>query len=209
MTSLTNQQGCQLEWNRNKKPFKVKNFRKVNHSFRVPIQTLYLPRPANGSNKDEKTKKHGVYPLHFERKLKKWLGTDKYLHAFAGWSTTGFRVDIRPEVNPDLIADIHDLPFPDNYFPGVVADPPYNNSFAKKLYGTPPLRQKEWVHELVRVCKPEGKIAIYHNYVFPRLPGCHYSMIIVTLLRIRCFPRVLTIFTKPPHNETNLESFSN
>ena len=149
---------------------------------------LYLPRPA--------TKYPGCYPLHFEMKLKEILETENYIHLFSGMSTTGIRVDINKEVNPNVIADVHNLPFKSECFDGAMADPPYTEEFAEKLYGTEYPQWSEWTKEMVRVVKIRGKIGIMQNYIVPRLIRCLYDEIIVILLRIKQFPKVVTVQRK-------------
>lgn len=154
----------------------------------IEIETVWLPRPA--------TKYPGCYPLHFEKRIKDLLGTKDYVHLFSGTATTGHRVDIKPELKPNTIANAEKLPFEDNSFEGGFADPPYNATFAKDLYDTVYPKWGKWTHELVRVVKPNGKIGIMQNYIVPRLPGCQYEKIYVILLRIKQFPKIVTIQKK-------------
>ena len=156
---------------------------------KIPIEVLYLPRPANNYA--------GCYPLHFEKHLPRLLETDNYVHFFGGKATTGYRIDIKPELNPDLVADVQTrLPFPDNYFSGGKADPPYNEEFAKDLYNCDYPQWSKWTHELVRIVKPGGLIGIMNNYPVPRLKGCQWEKIVILLLRIKQFPKVITIQRK-------------
>ena len=47
----------------------------------------------------------------------------------------GFRVDINPEVNPDLVCDVHELSmYLDTKFDIIFADPPYSDEEAKEIY---------------------------------------------------------------------------
>ena len=55
----------------------------------------WLPRPSN--------KYHGCYPLGFEKYLSEWLGTENYVHFFAGMAKTGYRIDINPNVKIECI----------------------------------------------------------------------------------------------------------
>lgn len=156
---------------------------------KLKIHTIYLPRPA--------AKYPGCYPLHFERKLPEILKTTDYVQLFAGMARTGFRIDIKPELKPDLVADVHDLSvIEDNYFNGGIADPPYTEDFAQRLYGTDYPQWSVWTKEFVRIIKPGGRIAVMQNYIVPRLPGCEMKEIIVILLRIKQYPKVVTIQEK-------------
>ena len=154
----------------------------------LKTSVLYLPRPA--------TKYPGCYPLHFEGKLSEILETENYVHFFSGMATTGFRIDVNKDTNPDLIADVHSVPLQDDSFKGGMADPPYTKEFAKDLYNTEYPKWGEWTKELVRLVKPGGRIGIMHNYIVPRLPQCDMEEIIVILLRIKQYPKIVTIQRK-------------
>ena len=149
---------------------------------------LYLPRPAS--------KYSGCYPLHFEKHLPEILETDNFVHFFSGMSTLGFRIDCNSDLNPDLVADVRSVPLDDNSFDGGMADPPYTPEFAKDLYGTKYPQWSVWTKELVRVVKPGGRIGIMQNYIVPRLPDCDFEEIIVIILRIKQFPKVITVQRK-------------
>jgi len=149
---------------------------------------LYLPRPA--------TKYPGCYPLHFEKRLPEILETSNYVHFFAGMSKTGYRIDINPDVQPDLIADVNNTGLPDNYFDGGMADPPYTKEFAETLYNVEYPAWNLWTKELVRIVRPGGRIAVMHNYIVPRMAGCQMEEIIVILLRIKQYPKIVTVQRK-------------
>jgi len=155
---------------------------------KLQTSILYLPRPA--------AKYPGCYPMHFERRLPEILEAEDYVHLFAGMSKTGYRINIKPEVSPDLIADVHNLNIPDNTFNAGMADPPYMKEFAKNLYDTEYPVWSLWTKEFVRIVKPGGRLAIMHNYIVPRLPGCEMEEIIVILLRIKQYPKIVTIQRK-------------
>lgn len=69
------------------------------------------------------------------------------------------------EINPDVICDFTDLPFPDNSFPLVVWDPPHltgakETAWLVKKYGkldeTWPQMLHDGFRECMRVLKPDG-----------------------------------------------------
>ena len=170
----------------------------------VPRETWWLPRPKRNKYK-------GGYPLWFEEKLLTQYGfdyknedlKDKVLHIFAGMTKFGFRVDIKPEVEPDLICDAHNLP--DDWtdkWEMVILDPPYSDEESKELYGTGKLSYKKYISEAVRVCKPDGCVAMYHKVLTPRPEGTHRDRIIVVLTRVWHKPRVCTIFQKKSYDSS-------
>jgi hypothetical protein len=132
----------------------------------------FLPRPKPDHYK-------GGMPLYAERWLLQ-LARDildqqdaKILNLFCGMNTEGFRVDINPEVKPDLLCDAHELylymplEYLKNKFDVVFADPPYSNEEAKELYGTSKLNYKRWTHEATHYLRPGGLLIVYHKYIMP------------------------------------------
>ena len=155
---------------------------------KTELEMLYLPRPA--------TKYRGCYPLHFEKHLPRLLKTDNYIHVFAGESTSGLRVDLKREVKPDVVASAEYLPFKDEIFDGGMADPPYDERFAKELYNTPYPQWSKWTKELQRVVKKGGTIGIMQNYPVPRMSKCKWKKLVIIILRIKQFCKVVTLQEK-------------
>ena len=77
-----------------------------------------------------------------------------------------------------------------------MADPPYTPEFARDLYGVDYPRWTEWTSELVRLVKPGGLIGIMHNYIVPQLSGCEYHEVVVSLFRIKQYPKIVTVQRK-------------
>ncbi len=153
-----------------------------------------LPRPS-------KSKYIGSFPLHFEIKLIRELGfnpkKDKILHPFGGHAEYGIRMDINPNVKPDIVGDAHDMHMlEDNHFDLVILDPPYTNEYSKELYGTGRLRFKKYTSEAVRVTKPGSYIAMYHFLSTPRLGGTNLLMRIFLETRIWHKLRCVHIYQK-------------
>jgi hypothetical protein len=155
---------------------------------KLKVSTMWLPRPA--------VKYHGCYPMWFENRLPEILETTNYVHFFAGMSKTGYRIDVNPSVNPDLVADVECTGLPSESFEAGMADPPYTPEFAEKLYNTPYPKWTKWTKELVRLVKPGGRIGIMQNYIVPQLAGCQMEEIIVILLRIKQYPKIVTVQRK-------------
>lgn len=156
----------------------------------LKLTTWYLPRPA--------TKYPGCYPMHFERRLPEILETANFVHFFSGMSKLGFRIDCNKGVLPNLVANVENTGLANCCFDAGMADPPYTPEFAEKLYGTKYPSWGVWTKELVRIVKPGGRIAIMQNYIVPRLPGCTMEEIIIILLRIKQFPKIVTVQRKYP-----------
>lgn len=156
------------------------------------IETLswVLPRPG-------KDHYPGGYPLHFEKKLfDLYSWPSSILHLFGGKSEYGVRLDIKPEVKPDVVGDCHYLPFLDDSFDMVVADPPYSNEYSAEMYGTGKLIYKKWTAEAVRVTKPGGFVVVYHLKWVPRPKGTTSHRRIFLAVRVWHNLRYVGIFRK-------------
>lgn len=157
----------------------------------IPTLAWTLPRPP-------KSKYRGGFPLFFEENLVKLLGyPDEILHPFGGRAEIGVRCDLDPTVEPDHIADAHQLPFADETFDLVILDPPYSDQEALDLYATTvKLRPAVYTREAVRVCKPGGWIVVYTDREPRRPPRCNHAMRILVVLRPGHSPRVCGVFQK-------------
>lgn len=107
-----------------------------------------------------------VYPNNFLHRLSTLIDFDdkRILHLFCGSSRFGtVRIDINPEVEPDYLLDLakDELPFPDNYFDIVIADPPYKN-----------FKPYSFVKEAVRVLRKNGFLIILHWLIYNTPKGC-------------------------------------
>ena len=156
----------------------------------IPIETWWLPRPS-------KSKYKGSFPLHFENKLFRLYLSAEILQPFGGKAERGLRMDINPEVKPEIVGDAHNLSiFPDNRFDFVLLDPPYSDTYAQELYSTGKLHKKKYVSEAVRVCKPNGYVAHYDIVLNPRPEGTSFDRIIVVLTRVYHKPRICCVYKK-------------
>ena len=143
----------------------------------------------------------GGYPLGFLARAYDILGvTDPHrvLHVCSGSMRIGTRVDIRPETNPTVVADALALPFGDNSFEWVMADPPYNREYAQNLYGTSECYPDphRLVNECLRVLLPGGKMGFMHHII----PKFHKPGKILKVYAISQGPgyniRAWSVFTK-------------
>ena len=168
----------------------------------------FLPRPKPDHYK-------GGMPLYAEE----WLvelakdillkrGQDiDLLNLFCGMNKLGFRIDIKSEVKPDLLADAHDFTKKYAYgydktlkrkFDVILADPPYSEEEARELYGTPKLNYKKWTAECDKVLRKGGLLIVYHKYVMPNPNPERYVVVKRVFIGNRSYhlPRVAIYFRK-------------
>jgi len=158
----------------------------------------FLPRPKPDRYK-------GGMPLYAER----WclqLARDilknqkaEILNLFCGMNSEGFRVDIKPEVHPDLICDAHEISkYINRKFDIIFADPPYSDDEAKKLYGTPKLKYKKWTAEATKLLHPGGLLIVYHKYIMPNPDPTKYEVAKRVFIgnRVYHLPRVAIYFRR-------------
>lgn len=112
----------------------------------------------------------GGYPKGFvEWALAEMGCTDpsEVLHLCSGSMVSGVRVDIRPEMNPDIVADCRHVPLPDRSFRYILADPPYSEEYARDLYGVGEHypRPGQIVREACRLLVPGGRFGLLHFQV--------------------------------------------
>lgn len=171
-------------------------------SYKSPTQdknlAWFLPRPKPDHYK-------GGMPLYAER----WcleLARDliykpdaQILNLFCGMNQEGFRVDIKPEVKPDLVCDAHHLTeHLHDKFDIILADPPYSDQEAAEIYGTPKLRYKVWTREATQLLNPGGLLIVYHKYLMPNPDPEIYRVIkrVFIANRVYHLPRVAVYFQK-------------
>lgn len=175
------------------------------------IETLAwtLPRPRM------KPYYKGGFPLHFEENLLKLYGFmledhhtakgrqlrlfadgDVILHPFGGLAEYGIRVDVNSDVRPHVVADAHALPFKSDRFAMVIVDPPYSDKLSREIYGTGKLKYYTYVSEAVRVCKPGGRVVLYHVMMLPRPEGTAYDKRIFLAIRLWHRLRCVNVFRK-------------
>jgi len=120
----------------------------------------------------------GAFPKGFIKWLVKmnWWGEKRcYLCAGLVDDPEAFKVDIRPEMKPDLIADATNTKLPENEYDCVIIDPPYSRDLAKKLYGTEKhyYSINKFASEGARITKPNGLIVTLTYEIPRRVKGCN------------------------------------
>ena len=107
---------------------------------------------------------YGAYPARFLPRLQALFpdhAPGTWLHAFAGSlppDTHGLRVDRVHARQPDVVADVCQLPLGTASVEMVDADPPYGERHAKR-YGTKMVNRLAATRELARVVTPGGHLA--------------------------------------------------
>jgi len=165
----------------------------------------FLPRP-------KKDKYRGGMPLYAEEwllglaeEIMGWHGLPTLLNLFCGMNKFGLRVDINPEVEPDIICDAHEVSkiltdgsHPDGKFGIILADPPYSNDESKELYGTGKLNYKKWTGECDKLLVVGGLLIIYHKFIVPNPDPQKYKVIKRVFIGNRTWhtPRVAIYFKK-------------
>lgn len=112
----------------------------------------------------------GAYPRDFI----KWAcqvmqcSRQEVFHLCSGSLPKGegaLRVDIRPEVEPDLVADCRALPLGNGCAAAVLLDPPYSIEYAQDLYSTEYPRPSALLAEAARIAKSGAPIGLLHFLV--------------------------------------------
>ena len=128
----------------------------------------------------------------WNKNTEKWLRhmcKDKnILNVPCGMSMVGdIRADIDPTVKPDVVCDVHHLPFKDQSFDIIVCDPPFN------LYN-----KFKWVNRMARVGRD---ILLCSPIHVPWLKGMKKS-IYATIQRGNFFVRLWILYTPKNHQVT-------
>ena len=154
--------------------------------------------------KFKKAQLYGEYPATFFRRVIAMFPSvkeEKFLHLFSGTmgEDFGLTVDGSDKFNPDVIHILtkdNPLPFKDNIFDVVLADPPYSSEDAKQ-YGLPYPGPETILKESIRVLKPGGYFLFLH-IMYPSYKRKSVSLVglIAVITGFKSITRLLSIFKK-------------
>lgn len=135
----------------------------------LPAKKNATPKQAAfWSTKSKEFNDYGQYPKGFiawALRMMSHHNPATVLHVCAGGVNEGITVDIRPETNPDIVADGRALPLADNTVECVMIDPPYYHAAAENLYGVEYPEPKDLLAEAARVALPGAPIGFLHPMV--------------------------------------------
>ena len=145
------------------------------------MENIYRTTKCFGVNGQGKIK--GAFPKGFIEWIKRqgWIGEKRcYLCAGMIDDKDSFRVDVRPEVNPDLLADATDTKLPSEEFDWIMIDPPYTKDLAMNYYGTDANYHgiNAFTKEAERLCKPNGLILTLSYEIPKRIKNCEFIAVV-------------------------------
>lgn len=125
----------------------------------------------------------GAFPRGLINKIRKKWWKQKRLWLFSGShkDSDGVTIDIKPENRPDIVADCEQLPIKDECFTFVMADPPYSEPEAQKMYNLPYCNMLKVMNEAARVCAPGGNLILLHRMITFNHPedNIHFKRMII------------------------------
>jgi len=180
----------------------------VNKAFPKYPKTVYDKGWIYGvwycGKKFTKAQLYGEYPATFFRRVVAMfpdVEEKKFLHLFSGSMGDGYglTVDGSDEFNPDVthvLKKDNPLPFKDNVFEVVLADPPYSKKDAEE-YNLPYPTSELILKEAMRVLKPGGYFFLLHTmYPAYRRKEVKLVGLIGIITGFKSITRLLSIFKK-------------
>lgn len=144
----------------------------------------------------QKQRYPGRFVANLRRDYPEFLSPET-LHMFSGSCDWGVSTDIRAETGADVVASYDRLPFGDDTFEHVIADPPYANHWANEWHAELP-KPKRILGEAARVVSSGGLIGILHIIVVPAYK--EYEVERVGIHPVLCGPnnavRAFNVFRK-------------
>lgn len=166
-----------------------------------------------GNNYQNNTSYYGAYPPMYWKRIQTFLTeTDKVVHLFSGSLEKGnyIRVDMNPDMNPDIVCKSEDLHnhIEANSIDVIFADPPYTKADSNIGYKGNFPNKKQTLHSCHKVLKPNG-IVVWLDTCLPMFKKTEYKLIGVITIIISTNHRVrlVSIFQKV-HSSSSSESSS-
>ncbi|MEW6710323.1 MAG: hypothetical protein AB1403_10915 [Candidatus Riflebacteria bacterium] len=121
---------------------------------------------------------YGAYPHgYLARVLSMFPDKSKIIHVCSGSLPPGpyTRVDIRPEVNPDIVCNVEELSkhVPNDYFDLALVDVPYSKEDAEH-YGQPLLKRQKVLSEIHKILV-SGGWAVWLDQVQPNYSKVNWN----------------------------------
>jgi hypothetical protein len=140
---------------------------------------------------------NGAFPngfLKWVKELGYWGDKRVYLCSGTIEDKDAIKVDIRPEVKPDLCEDARHTSLKDNSANWIMIDPPYSRELAKNMYNTESVFAgiDSFTKEATRICEPNGLILTLSYQIPKRIPNCDFIAVcgvytIPSVSYMRCF----------------------
>lgn len=148
----------------------------------------------------------GSYPMGYLQSIERLYGkSQNFLHLFGGLMQEGTTIDVNAKLRPVVCAVCESLPFKEDTFDRIYADPPYDENhvihytdFLTTLARTKPKYEPfKFVREAFRVLKPGGLLFVLHWIVYPALFGFKHHAVNAVNQGPNHRIRAMTVLEKP------------
>lgn len=134
-----------------------------------------------GNNYKSKNKYYGEYPpTYLNRVYSLFPDAENVLHIFSGMVEYGhwkneITIDLNESLKPKIVGNCQNLPFKENSFDLILADPPYSSADAVKYNCKMPNR-KAVIHECYKILKPNGYL-VWLDTTYPMYTKKEFNLI--------------------------------
>jgi hypothetical protein len=155
-----------------------------------------------GNNYQNTSTYYGAYPPMYWKRIQAFVKpNDKIVHLFSGSLEKGdyIRVDMNPDMNPDVICKSEDVDkhIQHDSIDVVFADPPYTQADSNIGYKGNFPNKKKTLHSIHKILKKDG-IVIWLDTCLPMFRKTEYKLIAVITIIISTNHRVrlVSVFQK-------------
>lgn len=150
-------------------------------AYEVKMKDIYRTTKCFGVNGQGLCK--GSFPKGFLKWINEmgWNGLHRcYLCSGMVDDKEAFKVDVRPEVKPDLLCDASNTKLPDESYDWIMIDPPYTKDLARDYYGTDKNYHgiNAFTKEAERLCKVGGLILTLSYEIPKRIKNCDFIAVV-------------------------------